>query len=169
MPLRPLAAVLAGVLLTACGGSATPAPSDGIGGARAGVHQSPTPSTLAALPACASAPAATRGDVEGLILPEGSVITKVTPQKPLVNVNAYVPLTPAAFEASFRDIDDVTILFSENEIYEAEMLISDGTHRNFHKATATCQRGSNVLAVVAPEVDAAGLPLPSRATATPIP
>jgi hypothetical protein len=168
MPLRPFAALLAGVLLTACSGGASPAPSDGAGGS-AGVNESPTPSSLGALPACASPPAAVPAEVEGLVLPEGSIITKVTPQKPLVNVNAFVPLTPAAFEVSFREIDDVTILFSENEIYEAEMLISNGTFRNFHKATATCQRGSTVLTVVAPEVDAEGLPLPSRATATPIP
>lgn len=165
MVLRCVPVLVAGMLLTACGG---PAPSPGATPAPAA---SATGSAeLNALPPCESPPpAAANAEVEGLSLPDGAVITKVAPQKPLTTVNAYVPLTPADFENSFRDKDGVTILFSENEIYEAEMLISTGAFRNFHKATATCRSGSTVLAVVAPEVDAQGLPLPAGATATPKP
>lgn len=165
MVLRCVAALLAGMLLTACGGPApapgdTPAPTASASGAP----------ELSALAACQAPPApAADAEVEGLSLPDGAVVTKVTPQKPLITVNAYVPMTPAAFESSFQDLDGVKILFSENEIYEAEMLISNGAFRNFHKATATCRNGSTVMAVVAPEVDAKGLPLPAGATATPKP
>ena len=121
---------------------------------------------LEALAECEGTPAADGEAPEGLILPEGAVIQKVTPQGPLVNVTAYVPLTPVQFEQTYRDLD-VEILISENEVYEAEMLVSDGTHRNFLKAAALCRQGSSVLAVVAPEVDAEGLPVPQNAPATP--
>lgn len=162
MPSRQLAALSAALLLASCSPGAAPVPAPSAGA-------SPTADTLGALPECTTEPVAIDTTVEGLTLPEGSVVTKVTPQKPLVNVNAYVPMTPAEFERSFQDRDGVEVLFSENEIYEAEMLISNGRYRNFHKATATCRRGSTVLAVVAPEVDAKGLPLPAGATATPKP
>ena len=161
---RPLAAVAACVLLTSCAGGAQPAPPAAPAGGA-----SPTAGVLEALPACPSPPAAVATDVEGLTLPPGSVVTGVTPQKPLVNVDAFVPLTPIDFESSFRGLEGVKILFTENEIFEAELLISNGKYRNFYKATASCNRGSTVLAVVAPEVDAQGLPLPAGATATPAP
>ena len=160
-----LAGLFAALLLASCSGDTAPTQTS----TTAAAVPAEDPSILAALPECPTPPAASETDVEGLSLPPGSVVTKVTPQKPLVNVNAYVPLTPAVFEASFKTMDGVKILFSENEIYEAEMLISNGKHRNFHKATASCQRGSMVLSVVAPEVDAKGLPLPAGATASPIP
>ena len=126
-------------------------------------------SELTALADCPSPPPASVDTVEGMTAPPGTVVTKVVQQDPLTNVNGYVPMTPAQFEASFRTLEEVTILLSENEVYEAELLITNGTHRTFFKATATCRRGSTLLAVVAPEVDAEGLPLPQRATATPAP
>ena len=66
-------------------------------------------------------------------------------------------------------MSDITVLLSENEVYEAELLVTNGKHRTFLKATATCAKGSQVLAVVAPEIAAKGLPVPQRATATPTP
>lgn len=121
---------------------------------------------LEALADCQDPPAAQGEAPEGLMLPEGAVIQKVTPQGPLVNVTAYVPMTPVQFEESYRELG-VEILISENEIYEAEMLVSDGSHRNFLKAAALCKKGSSVLAVVAPEVDAEGLPIPQNAPTPP--
>ena len=149
-------------VLTACSGeppaTATPQPTiDPLG-------------PLTALPACPSPPAGRDEQVAGLVLPEGSVVTAVQAQDPLTTVQALVPLTPAQFEAHYATRDDLQVLITENEIYEAELLVSDGSHRNFLKATATCDSGSQVLAVVAPEVDAEGLPLPQgAATATPAP
>ena len=125
---------------------------------------------LAALPDCPSPPAGRDERVAGLALPDGSVLTAVQPQDPLTTVQALVPLTPAQFEAYYADRADLEVLITENEVYEAELLVSDGSHRNFLKATATCSTGSQVLAVVAPEVDAEGLPIPQgAATATPAP
>jgi hypothetical protein len=117
---------------------------------------------LEALADCEGLPAADGEPPEGLMLPDGAIIQKVSPQGPLVNVTAYVPMTPVQFEQTYRDLD-VEILITENEIYEAELLVSNGTHRNFLKAAALCKEGSSVLAVVAPEVDADGLPVPQRA------
>lgn len=124
---------------------------------------------LAGLPDCPPPPAASGDQVEGLTAPADTVVTGVQEQQPLTNVTGYSPMTPAQFEASFRTMDDVTILLSENEVFEAELLVTNGTHRTFLKATATCKQGSSVLAVVAPEVDAEGVPLPRGATATPTP
>jgi hypothetical protein len=117
---------------------------------------------LEALADCEGLPAAEGEAPDGLLLPDGAIIQKVTPQGPLVNVTAYVPMTPVQFEQTYRDLG-VEILITENEIFEAELLVSDGTHRNFLKAAALCKEGSSVLAVVAPEVDAEGLPVPQRA------
>lgn len=117
---------------------------------------------LEALADCGPPPDSEGEAPEGLVLPDDAVIQKTTPQGPLVNVTAYVPMTPVQFEQVYRELD-VEILISENEIFEAELLISDGTHRNFLKAAALCKEGSSVLAVVAPEVDAEGLPVPQGA------
>lgn len=114
---------------------------------------------LEALPDCDAPPAPDGEAPEGLLLPDDAVIQNVTPQGPVVNVTAYVPMTPVQFQQVYEDLD-VDILISENEIYEAELLVSNGTHRNFLKAAALCKEGSSVLAVVAPEVDAEGLPVP---------
>lgn len=125
---------------------------------------------LTALPECESPPAGREESVAGLLLPEGSVVTTIQPQDPLTTVQATVPLTPVQFEAHYADRAGIEVLVTENEIYEAELLVSDGSHRNFLKARATCSTASQVLAVVAPEVDAQGLPLPQgAATATPAP
>lgn len=148
------------VALAACtgepSGEATPQPTDDAFG------------PLHALPDCPSPPPGRPDEVAGLLLPEGSVVTTVQPQDPLTTVQSFVPLTPVQFEAHYADRAGIEVLVSENEVYEAELLISDGSHRNFLKATASCSTGSQVLAVVAPEVDAEGLPLP-QGGATPAP
>lgn len=121
---------------------------------------------LEALADCEQTPTADGQAPEGLLLPEGAVIQDVTPQGPLVNVTAYVEMTPVEFQQTYDDLD-LEILVSENEIFEAELLVSDGEYRNFLKAAALCKRGSSVLAVVAPEVDAEGLPIPQGGAASP--
>lgn len=125
---------------------------------------------LNALPDCPSPPAGRPDEVVGLLLPDGAAVTAIQPQDPLTTVQSFVPLTPAQFEAHYAERKGIEVLVTENEVYEAELLVSNGSHRNFLKATATCSTGSQVLAVVAPEVDAEGLPIPQgAATATPAP
>ena len=158
MLLRPLSALLCAVALASCGEPPAAAPQGEV---------DPL-APLEALPACPAAPAPLREGVKGLIVPRRTIIQKVEAQKPLVNVTAFVPMTPAQFEATYKAMTGIEILISENEIYEAELLVSDGSYRNFIKATATCSTGSQLVVVVAPEVDAEGLPVPQgAATATP--
>ena len=157
MRLRLVVLLLAAVVATACGEPAAPAPD------------LDTTGPLTALAPCQSPPASTTEAPEGLIVPDGVVVTKVTPQKPLINVAAYVDMTPVQFEAAFKSMDDITVLMSENEVFEAELLISDGTHRNFLKAAATCQTGSQLIIVVAPELKAKDLPTPQGAATAPSP
>lgn len=151
-PLRTAAVAVALLAVTAC---SEPTPEL--------TRQGDPLGPLEALADCEAAPPAEGEAPEGLLLPEEAVIQNVTPQGPLVNVTAYVPMTPVQFQQTYEDLG-VDILLSENEVYEAELLVSDGTHRNFLKAAALCKEGSSVLAVVAPEVDAEGLPVP-RGTA----
>ena len=164
MPKRAVPALCLLLGLAACEGQPQAGPSDA-----APVPTATASGQLTALPDCPPPPASSGQDVEGLVVPDGTVVTRVQQQAPLTNVTAFTPLTPAQFEASFLDMADITVLLNENEIYEAELLITTGSHRTFFKATATCKHGSTLLAVVAPEVDAEGLPLPQRATPTPNP
>jgi hypothetical protein len=162
--MRPLALVVAivAVLAPACAGD---------GGAPPVAQQTPDLSgPLTALPDCEPPPKGTGEQVKGLMAPEGIVITDVTTQKPLTNVSAYIEQTPIQFEAGYSKRGEISILSSENEIFEAEMLISNGKYRNFLKAVAMCKQGSQLLIVVAPEIAAKGLPKPAgKATASPIP
>lgn len=149
-------AVLVGLSLLACQGEQPAEPaSRGPAG------------PLEALAPCTAPPEPTADPVEGLIVPEKTIVQQVTPSDPLVNVGAYAAMTPVEFEQYYRTLDDIEILVGENEVYEAELLISDGAYRNFLKATAVCDRGVQIIAVVAPEVDADGLPLPQGATPPP--
>jgi hypothetical protein len=159
MPLPRAAAVLLAVVLA--GGCGQPEPALTAQGDPLG--------PLEALPECEAPPSPSADAPEGLVLPDSAVVQQVTPQDPLVNVTAYVPMTPVQFEQAYAELDGIEILITENEVYEAELLISNGTHRNFFKAAATCSQGSAIIAVVAPEVDAEGLPVPAQATASPAP
>ncbi|HVM21423.1 MAG TPA: hypothetical protein VM307_15795 [Egibacteraceae bacterium] len=153
-----MGAVLAGLaLLAGCGGDPAPLVDEDLDG------------PLEALPACTEPPVAVDEDVQGLIAPDGTVVTSANEQGPLVHVTGYAPMTPVQFERAYAELDGIEVLLTENEVYEAELLVSDGTHRNFVKASATCSEGSQILFVVAPEVDAEGLPLPQQATAPPTP
>lgn len=157
---RLLALVTVAVVAMACGGPDQAPPT---------AQQTDMSGPLDAFPPCPAPPSGTAEEVQGLIVPDGTVVTQVTPQEPLVTVSAYVDKTPVQFEDAYTAMDGVTILQSENEVFEAELLISNGTHRNFLKATAQCRTGSQLIIVVAPELDAEGLPTPQGATPTAIP
>ena len=123
---------------------------------------------LEALPDCSEPPDPSGEAPEGFIAPEGTVIQAVTPQKPLINVTAYIPATPGKVRQEYAKLEGIEVLISEDEIFEAEMLVSDGDHRTYAKVTAICREGSNMLAVVAPELEAGALPTPAG-TPSPIP
>lgn len=136
--------------------------SSGCGTDAQPVELNPT-GPIQGLPACASEPAAsTEPPVDGVQLPEGAIITKVTPQGPLTTITGYLAMTPVQVRRHYQQREDLEILFIEDEIYEAEILLSDGTYRSFIKALAQCAEGSRFVTVVAPEVDAQGLPVPTQ-------
>lgn len=121
---------------------------------------------LSGLPACPAAPAAAGGaPVEGLAVPDGAIVTKVTPQDPLTRVDGYVAMTPVQVRRHYQQRDDLEIIFIEDEIYEAEVLLSDGDHRSYVKALAQCAEGSRFLVVIAPETEGVTLPVPAGAGA----
>lgn len=118
---------------------------------------------ISGLPACPSPPPASdQPSVAGLALPEGAVVTKVTPTDPLIRVDGYVALTPVQVRRHYQQRDDVEILFIEDEVYEAEILLSDGAHRSYVKALAQCAQGSRFLVVLAPEGEDVTLPAPGQ-------
>jgi len=130
----------------------------------------PAPGTapLEALPACTEPPAAVAEPPEGFIAPEQAVILQVTPQRPIVQVTAYLPMTPVRARLAYEELDDIKVLISEDEVFEAELLVSNGGYRTYVRATATCREGSHLLAVVAPESAASALPTPAG-TPSPVP
>lgn len=117
------------------------------------------------LPPCATAPPAVDPvpAVAGLVLPSNATIQSASDSGPITTVNAYVASTPLSIEEDLVTRDDVKVLHNENEVFETEMLFSDGTHRSFLKAVAVCDEGSRIVAVVVAEDDAAVLPSPGAA------
>lgn len=110
---------------------------------------------LVALPDCAPLPEPGQlDDVDGLELPAGAVVTAVQHQDPIVTVTAVVPATPVSIRLAYEADADLEVLRSEDEVFEAELLVSNGTHRTALRATATCRDNAVVHAVVAPEPDA---------------
>ncbi len=119
---------------------------------------------LAALPPCEEPPAGSGQEVEGVELPQEAIVGEVTEQPPLVTVRGYSPRTPVQIRRDYAERDDLEVFFIEDEIYESEAMVGNGTHRTYVKATAVCDRGSRLLMVVAPELDASGLPVPAQAS-----
>lgn len=117
---------------------------------------------LAALPPCEESPTGSGLEVEGIELPQGAIVEEITEQPPLTTVRGYAPRTPVQIRRDFAERDDLEVFFIEDEIYESEAMVGNGTHRTYVKATAVCDRGSRLLMVVAPELDAAGLPVPAQ-------
>ena len=157
--MRPLTALLCCCALVACG---PPAPA-------VDPNVDPT-GPLMALPTCPPAPPSAGKAPEGIVLPEGTVITDRQEQPPLTNITGYVALTPVQVKLTYVDNPTLQILTAEDEIFEVEILVSNGGYRTYLKGTATCNQGSALLAVVAPELDASAVPLPTgSAAATPSP
>lgn len=130
--------------LTACSGS------EGLSG------------PLTALSTCGPPPAA--ADVElpdGLVLPEESVVTGTTVNGPLTQVRGYAGRTPVEVRAHYEALAGVDVLQAEDEVFEAELLVSDGDHRTYVKAVAVCAQGSTLDVLVAPESAAGAVPTPS--------
>ena len=159
--------LLVGLLTTACTSTPTFDPNQ------------PATGPLVALPDCEDSPVASAagadggtGDEQGpdgitlpdgIALPEGTVPSQAVPQGPITTVTGYVPVTPVNVRLGFEAREDLEAIIIEDEVFEAEVLVSDATHRTYVKATAICATGSTVTAMVAAELDAQGLPVPAGA------
>ena len=159
-----LAGVAAVLLVAACGDASAPAaaptaPADPF-----------MTEAFNALPDCGpTPPAADDTDAPGLYLPDEAIVTQVKDNGPLTQVTGYVALTPIEMRVHYQERTDLDVIQVEDEGYEAEVLVSDGEHRLFVKAQALCSRGSNFVAVIAPEDDAAAVPTPAGASPSPAP
>jgi hypothetical protein len=122
---------------------------------------------LTALGECGPLPTAAEGvEVpDGVQLPEGAVVTDVLEQGPLTSVTAEVRRTPVEVRVEFEARDDLELIVVEDEVWESELLVSDGAHRTYVKTAALCATGSAVSAVVGAESAAGALPRPTGAAA----
>lgn len=163
-----LAAVL--LLAAACGDAATP-PDAQATATRPANPASVDPALLSPLTALGPCPSPAPADAgltrpEGLYLPPGAAVTKITETGPLTNVQGYVGMTPIQIRVDYASQDSLEVLQLEDEGFESEALLTDGEHRLFIKAQAICDQGSVFAAVLAPENAAAAVPVPTGA-ATP--
>lgn len=101
----------------------------------------------------------------GAVVPPGTVITATREQPPLLQLNGYVASTPRAIRTWIEAQPDLEVVSSEDEGYESELLVSDGTWRTFVKARAICDEGSLLAEVIAPEDSGAVLPTPAGTAA----
>ena len=151
---RPVVAALAaGLLIAGCATSpaSAPAPTDVPGGP-----------DVSALPPCEEQPSPPAlPEVPGLTLPEEAVVFFVQEVGTLTQVQGVVELQPVDVRAYYEGRDDLDVLAVEDEVFEAEILFSDGTWRTFVKAQVLCATGSNFTATVGSEEDAAAVPTPA--------
>jgi hypothetical protein len=151
-PLRVLGALRLALAVTVLAGAAA-----GCGGGKKGAATDATLApgdspVLQALPDCKAPPAAGAATAPpGIILPASVVIIAVEPQAGLIRVSGYIPITPGAMRAEVTNRPGVRVITSEDEVFEAEALLTDGTMRTFVKARATCKAGSELVALVAAE------------------
>ena len=100
-------------------------------------------------------------EVTGLVLPEGSVVTAVTVTDPVTTVQGWIPLTPIQVRVDYAGRADLEVLSVEDEVWESEVLATDGTTRLFVKSRAACADASMFVAVIAPEDAADAVPTPA--------
>jgi hypothetical protein len=127
------------------------------------------PALLAPLPALGPCPPTPEGDdaadsdLEGLVLPPTAVITQVNDNGPLTQLRGWVERTPVEVRAFYQDGSaGLEVLTIEDEVREAEVLVTDGATRLFVKAQAQCERGSFFVAFLAPASAADALPVPGQ-------
>lgn len=70
-------------------------------------------------------------------------------------------MTPVQIRVDYQRRGDVQILQVEDEIREAEVLLTADDRRVFVKAQALCEDGSIFVAVVAPAEASGSVPVPA--------
>jgi hypothetical protein len=147
--------LLAGSLLVACAGGDQPRTAP-----------SPPPIDYSILAPCDAPPEAidVRG-VEGLRLPDAAFPTAIHLSGPLTQVDGFLAMTPIEARAHYADETGVEVLLLEDEGFEAEALIADGTHRMYIVVRVICATGSEFAATVGPDA-ASGPTVPPRPAIT---
>jgi hypothetical protein len=119
-------------------------------------EESTQAATVKTKPGCERiAPAGASKAPAGLHVPDAKVV--VGPSKPregeeqITIVSGYIELDPSKLAAAFRGHEGWKILFDENDGYDAEVMVTDGTTRNFWKLVRRCEGGSSFTATLAPE------------------
>lgn len=139
-----LAVAAAALVGSGCGNDESPAVADGSVITRPGCERS-APASAGAAPA-------------GLHLPRARLV--IGPSRPRENdrqitiVNGYIEIDPAQLAQVFRSRPELTILFDENDGFDAEVMVTDGRTRNFWKAVRRCKGGSSFTVTLAPELAA---------------
>ena len=122
-----------------------------------------------ALPICEEQPSPPNlRDVPGLTLPEEATVFSMQRLGPVTQAQGVVEMMPVEMRAYYEARDDLRVLMVEDERVEAEILVTDGTHRMFVKAQVLCTTSSNFTATVGKESDARAVPTPAGSPA-PIP
>lgn len=132
--------LLAGSLLSACGGDQpTSAPS-------------PPPIDYSILAPCDDPPEAIDvRDVDGLRLPDSAYPTAIHHSGPLTQVDGFLAMTPIEAREHYAAEAGVELLLLEDEGFEAEALLADGTHRMYIVVRVICATGSEFAATVGPD------------------
>jgi len=117
-------------------------------------------SPLTTLKACGAPPRGVAQGVPGLELPAGAVLTAVKPGSPLTQASGYVPSTPILVKRFYTEDAGLTVYNSEDEVYESEVLVGDGSRRTYVKAQAVCQTGSSLIVFIGKEGSDGGVPTP---------
>ena len=116
------------------------------------------------LPPCASQPAAPSLDpVPGLVLPDQATAFSAYAVGPLTQVEGVLAMTPVQAREFYEAQPGLEVLSVEDERVEAEVLVTDGTHRMFVKVQIVCDGGSSFTATVGAEDDPDALPTPAGA------
>jgi hypothetical protein len=152
----PALLVVAALLLGACAGA-----SSGDAGPPATAALD-----MSSLPECAPQPSPPPlPDVPGLTLPDEATVFSVYEVGALTQAEGMVELSPLEVRAYYEQRDDLQLLVVEDERVEAEILVSDGTHRMFVKAQVACATASNFTATVGREEDSGAMPVPAGSPA----
>lgn len=137
-----------------------------------GAPQGQPPPTSAAmefssLPVCAEQPSPPAlPPVAGMTLPDEATVFSVYDVGTLTQAEGLVELTPVEVRAYYEGRDDLEVLNVEDERVEAEILVTDGTHRMFVKAQIACATASNFTATVGTEAEAGAMPTPAGSPAS---
>lgn len=147
-----LAVGLAAVTAAGCGGG------DPADGPRALIEPS---EIFAAYGPCGPVPNSDVRAPEQAALPSGTIVTSVRQAGPVTRIEGYLPATPLDARAELERRAGIEVLEVEDEIVEAEVLVTTGTHRTYVQVTVLCETSSRVVAIVAAEADATDVPTPA--------